>query len=43
MERVGLDQNSVEIHLAEQLPQHYPRVVISDGVAGLADYDPQGS
>jgi hypothetical protein len=28
MERVGLDQNSVEIQLAEQLPQHRPLVVI---------------
>jgi hypothetical protein len=43
MERVGLDQNSVEIQLAEQLPQHRPLVVIAGGVAGLADCDPQGS
>ena len=41
MERVGLDQNSVEIQLAEQLPQYRPLVVIAGGVAGLADCIPQ--
>ena len=37
MECVRLDEHTLEIQLAEQLPQHRPLVVFSGGVAGLAD------
>ncbi len=37
MERIGLDEHTLEIQLAEQLPQHRPLVVFAGGVAGLAD------
>jgi hypothetical protein len=31
MERVRLDENTLEIQLAEQLPQHRPLVVFAQG------------
>ena len=42
MERIRLDQHTLEIQLAEQLPQHRPLVVFAGGVAGLADRHAQG-
>ncbi|MEA5415563.1 hypothetical protein [Synechococcus sp. BA-132 BA5] len=41
MESVRLDENALQIQLAEQLPQHRPLMVIAGGVAGLADGHPQ--
>ncbi len=35
LERIRLDQHTVEIQLTEQLPQHRPLVVLHGGVAGL--------
>jgi hypothetical protein len=37
MESISLDQDTLEIQLAEELPQHRPLVVVAGGVAGLAD------
>jgi len=37
MECVCLDENALEIQLAEQLPEHRPLVVVAGGVTGLAD------
>jgi len=37
MERVRLEQHALQIHLAKELPQHLPLVVLTSGVAGLAD------
>ena len=42
MERVRLDQNALQIQLAEQLPQHRSLVVLTGGVAGLTDRHAQG-
>ena len=42
MERVCLDQHTLKIELAEELPQHRPLVVFAGGVAGLADGHTQG-
>ena len=42
MERIRLDQHTLEIQLAEQLPQHRPLVVFAGGVAGLADRHTEG-
>lgn len=36
VERVSLDENTLKIQLAEQLPEHCPLVVFAGGVAGLA-------
>ena len=36
VERVSLDENTLKIQLAEQLPQHCPLVGFAGGVAGLA-------
>ena len=43
MERVRLDENTLQIQLTEQLPQHRPLVVFAGGVAGLADGHTEGS
>lgn len=37
MECICLDQNALEIQLAEQRFEHRPLVVLDDGEAGLAD------
>ncbi len=37
MERVRLDEHTLEIQLAKQLPQHRPLVVFAGGVARLDD------
>ena len=37
VERIYLDQNALEIKLAEQGFEHRPVVVLADGVSGLAD------
>ena len=37
MARVRLDQHALQIQLAKELPQHRPLVVLTSGVAGLAD------
>ncbi|WP_254995253.1 hypothetical protein [Cyanobium sp. Aljojuca 7D2] len=37
MQRVRLDEYTLEIQLAEQLPPHCLLVVAGGGVAGLAD------
>jgi hypothetical protein len=37
MKRIRLDENALQIQLAEQLTQHQPLVVAAGGVAGLAD------
>ena len=42
MERVRLDQHTLEIQLVKELPQHRPLVVLTGGVAGLADRHAQG-
>ena len=42
MERVGLDQHTVQVKFAEQLPEHRPLVVHTGGIAGLADGHSQG-
>jgi len=42
MERVRLDQHALQIHLAKELPQHRPLVVLTSGVAGLTDRHAQG-
>ena len=42
MERICLDQNVLEITLAEQGFEHRPLVVLAGGVAGLADRHAQG-
>jgi hypothetical protein len=42
MERIRLDEHTLEIQLAEQLPQHRPLVVCAGGVAGLADRHTEG-
>ena len=36
VESIGLDENALQINLAEQLPQHRPLMVFANGVAGLA-------
>lgn len=43
VQRIRLDQHAVEIQLAEQLPQHCPLLVVSRGVASLADRHTQSS
>jgi hypothetical protein len=42
MEGIRLDQHTLEIQLAEQLPEHRPLMVFSGGVTGLADRHAQG-
>ncbi len=42
VERVGLDQHTVQVKFAEQLPEHRPLVVLTGGIAGLADGHSQG-
>jgi hypothetical protein len=42
MERIRLDQLTLEIWLAEQLPQHRPLVVFAHGIAGLTDRHAKG-
>jgi hypothetical protein len=42
VERAGLEQHTVQIKLAEQLPEHRPLVVLIGGIAGLADSHSQG-
>ena len=42
MERIRLDQHTLEIQLAEQPPQHRPLVVFAGGIAGLADRQTDG-
>ena len=42
MKRVGLDHHTLEIQLAEELPQHGPLMVFAGGVAGLTDRYAQG-
>ena len=42
MERDRLDENALQIQLTEQLPQHRPLVVLTDGVAGLTDRHAEG-
>jgi hypothetical protein len=37
MERVRLDQHTLKIQLAKELPQYRPLVVLTSGVAGLTD------
>ena len=37
MQRVRLDQHALQIQLAKDLPQHPPLVVLTGGVADLAD------
>ena len=42
MERVRLDQDTLEVQLAEELAQHCPLMVAGCGVAGLADRHTEG-
>jgi len=42
MDRVRLDQHTLEIKLTEQLPQRCLLVVLTGGVAGLTDRHAQG-
>jgi len=42
MERTCLDQHPLQVELAQQLFQHCPLVVLTGGVAGLADRYTQG-
>jgi hypothetical protein len=42
MERIRLDEIALQIHVAEQLPEHRPLVVAGGGVAGLTDRHAQG-
>ncbi|MCS5697519.1 hypothetical protein NZK32_00460 [Cyanobium sp. FGCU-52] len=42
MEGIRLDQHTLEIQLAEQLPEHRLLMVFSGGVTGLADRHAQG-
>ena len=38
---IRLDQHAVQVKLAEELPQHRSVVVLTGGVAGLADRYPE--
>jgi hypothetical protein len=40
VECIRLDQHAVQVKLAEKLPQYSPFVVLTGGVAGLADRYP---
>jgi hypothetical protein len=42
VERICLNQNALEIQLAEELFEHRPLVVLAGGIAGLADRHAQG-
>ena len=42
MECVRLDQHTLEIQFAKQLPQNRPLMVFAGGVAGLADRHTKG-
>jgi len=42
MKRMCLDQHPLKVELAQQLFQHCPLVVLTGGVAGLADRHTQG-
>lgn len=43
MERIGLDEVSLEIELPKQLLEHSSFVVLADRVASLSDSDTQSS
>ncbi len=42
MQGIRLDQHTLQIQLAKELPQHHLLVVLTGGVAGLTDRHAQG-
>ena len=42
MQAIRLDQDSIKIQLAEELPENCSFVVVASGVAGLTDSHAQG-
>ena len=43
MQRIRQDQQTLQVELPKQLPEHRSLVVLASGVAGLADRHAQGS